>query len=199
MNCPFKRNSHHHGDLKAELISATKALVVQNGADAVSINQAARQAGVSTAAPYKHFKDRDALLTCVAHDCMSEMQEQTREILARHDQGSLEGIVAIAQNYIRFAVENANIFKLMFSQTRAHDDDDEMMEKSPEGFRLLREAVGFHLGCSADDKEAVDRSFMIWSFVHGLSFIVIDEKSKAVGVALDLDHVIESGVTRLLA
>ena len=199
MPCPLsKRKTHHHGDLKAELISATKALVAENGADAVSINQAARQAGVSTAAPYKHFKDRDALLTSVAHDCMIDMQTRTSDILAQHEKGSIEGIVAISRNYISFAVENANIFKLMFSLTRAHNLDDDMMEKSPEGFRLVREAVGLYLGCGEDDKAAVDASFMIWSFVHGLSFIVIDEKSEAVGVQLDLDHVIETGIRNLL-
>ncbi|MEM9716212.1 MAG: TetR/AcrR family transcriptional regulator [Pseudomonadota bacterium] len=198
MACPFKRNTHHHGDLKAELISATKALVEKNGADAVSINQAARQAGVSTAAPYKHFKDRDALLTAVAHDCLMEMQTKTAAILSEHPKGDLEGILAICRNYIRFATENANVFKLMFSLTRAHAKDDEMMENSPEGFRMVRQAVGAYLGCGEEDKLAVDRSFMIWSFVHGLSFIIIDEKSEAVGVFLDLDSVLTNGIKSLL-
>jgi len=199
MACPLKRKTHHHGDLKAELITATKSLVAEHGADAVSINQAARQAGVSTAAPYKHFKDRDALLTTVAFDCLIEMQTRTTEILSQYEEGSIEGIVAISRNYISFATENPNIFKLMFSLTRSHSKDDEMMEKAPEGFRLVRKAVGAYFGCGENDKLAVDRSFMIWSFVHGLSFIVIDEKSDAVGVRLDLDDVIENGIRSLLA
>ncbi|MEO0342585.1 MAG: TetR/AcrR family transcriptional regulator [Pseudomonadota bacterium] len=199
MSCPLKRSTHHHGDLKSELISATKALVAENGADAVSINQAARQAGVSTAAPYKHFKDRDALLTNVAFDCLIEMQEQTALILSEHSEGSIDGLIAISRNYVDFATSNPNIFKLMFSYTRAHNKDAEMMERSPEGFALVRSAVGAHFGCRADDKLAVDRSFMLWSFVHGLSFIVIDEKSDSVGQHLDLELIIPNAVKSLMA
>ena len=198
MPCPTKRTSHHHGDLKSELVAATKALVAQSGADAVSINEAARQAGVSTAAPYKHFKDRDALLTSVAFDCLTDMQTDTSSILAQHPIGSLEGIIAISQNYVDFATRNPNIFKLMFSHTRAHSADEEIMERAPEGFAIVRRAVGAFLGCAENDRMAVDRSYMLWSFVHGLSFIIIDEKSEAVGQHLDIETVIPKAVTSLL-
>ncbi|MEO1562244.1 MAG: TetR/AcrR family transcriptional regulator [Pseudomonadota bacterium] len=199
MSCPAKRTTHHHGDLKSELIEATRALVAEHGADAVSINQAARQAGVSTAAPYKHFKDRDALMTAVAFDCLIEMQQDTVDILHGYEAGSLEGIVAICRNYVRFATENPNIFKLMFSHTRAHPDDVEMMQRAPEGFAIVRSAVGAFLNCGSDETKAIDRSYMLWSFVHGLSFIIIDEKSEAVGQPLDIDTVINGAVASLLS
>ena len=195
----MSRPAYHHGDLREALIKATQRLIEEKGIDQFSVSDACRLAGVSTAAPYKHFKDRDALLTTVAFDCLIEMQTRTTEILSQYEEGSIEGIVAISRNYISFATENPNIFKLMFSLTRSHSKDDEMMEKAPEGFRLVRKAVGAYFGCGENDKLAVDRSFMIWSFVHGLSFIVIDEKSDAVGVRLDLDDVIENGIRSLLA
>lgn len=198
MTCVFKRTTHHHGDLKAELISATRALVAEHGADAVSINQAARQAGVSTAAPYKHFRDRDALLTAVAFDCLGDMQDQTVTILSGYSEGDLDGIIAISRNYISYATQNPNVFKLMFSMTRSHAKDEELMERAPEGFRVVREAVGAFLGCPADDKRAVDRSFMLWSFVHGLSFIIIDEKSDNVGQFLDVETIVPAAVRSLL-
>ena len=130
---------------------------------------------------------------------MCERISRTAAILDAHPKGSLDGLVAIAQDYITYAIENSNIFKLMFSQTRAHDEDDEIMKHSSQGFGAVRQAVGDYFGCDADDKKAVDRSFMMWSFVHGLAFIVIDEKSAAVGVELDMDTVVRNGIRNLLS
>ena len=61
-----RRSSYHHGDLRAQLIAAVRELVETQGPDGFSVSEAARSAGVSSAAPYKHFKDRSELLHAVA-------------------------------------------------------------------------------------------------------------------------------------
>ena len=63
---PEKRDSYHHGDLRSQLIDATRALVEEKGPDHFSVSEACRRAGVSSAAPYKHFQDKEEMLRAVA-------------------------------------------------------------------------------------------------------------------------------------
>ena len=68
------RSSYHHGDLRAQLIAAVRDLVEAHGPDGFSVAEAARRAGVSSAAPYKHFKDRPELLRAVAGEGMDRLR-----------------------------------------------------------------------------------------------------------------------------
>ncbi|MEM6374564.1 MAG: helix-turn-helix domain-containing protein, partial [Pseudomonadota bacterium] len=65
-----KRTNYHHGDLRADLVEATRRLVEEKGPDRFSVSDACRAAGVSTAAPYRHFEDRDEMLLAVCAEGM---------------------------------------------------------------------------------------------------------------------------------
>ncbi|MEJ8562537.1 TetR/AcrR family transcriptional regulator [Yoonia sp. GPGPB17] len=77
-----KRTSYHHGDLRSQLIEATRQLVEEKGPDHFSVSEACRRAGVSTAAPYKHFKDKTEMLREVAAAGMIRQSEQMLAELA---------------------------------------------------------------------------------------------------------------------
>ena len=81
---PPHRTSYHHGDLRAQLISAVSDLVETHGPDGFSVAEAARRAGVSSAAPYKHFKDRPEILRAVASEGMDRLREAMAAAAARY-------------------------------------------------------------------------------------------------------------------
>src|SRR3954471_13040068 len=74
-----RRATYHHGDLRAALVTAALELVAENGVAGLSVAEAARRAGVSSAAPYRHFASRSALLSAAASAAGRRLSEQMQE------------------------------------------------------------------------------------------------------------------------
>lgn len=111
---PVKRRpGQHHGDLRAALLRAARDLVNDSGPRGFTMAEAARRAGVSVAAPYKHFVDREALLVALA---VQGYQEQARRFAAAvaTSPSPAEQLVAAAQAYVEFAVEERALFEVVF-------------------------------------------------------------------------------------
>ncbi|MFX8856410.1 TetR/AcrR family transcriptional regulator, partial [Acinetobacter baumannii] len=81
---PKPRADYHHGDLRRALVAAALALAKELGPDGVTVREAARRAGVSPGAPFRHFSDRTALMTAVAEEAMAKLRENVeQEVPAR--------------------------------------------------------------------------------------------------------------------
>ncbi|MEM7695539.1 MAG: TetR/AcrR family transcriptional regulator [Pseudomonadota bacterium] len=179
------RRGYHHGDLRADLIAVVRALIESDGPDHVSIAEAARRAGVSSAAPYKHFRDRTALMNAVAADAMDRLRADMRAAADAHPAGSLAQISALGVAYVAFAVAQPGVFRLMFGLTEGHEDAPELLEKGEATFGIVIAAVAAYLGVAPDDPRAGQRAYMLWAFVHGHSFLWIDKKAKVSKVGLN--------------
>jgi AcrR family transcriptional regulator len=193
-----KRDSYHHGDLRAQLIEATRVLVEEKGPDQFSVSEACRRAGVSTAAPYKHFKDKDEMLRAVALAGMHRQREQMLAELARYDPGSLDRIVAMGRVYVRFATSEPGVFRLMFGLSEKHCEDGQLVETGDETFSLVQREVARCRGSDVVDSRDVHLAFLLWSFVHGLSFLTIDGKLAEKKMPLDLETVLEDIALRVV-
>ncbi len=103
----------HHGDLRQALISAALDLIADSDADEVTLRAVARRAGVSSAAPYHHFADKNALLAAVARDGFESLGEVQLEVLARpgSPRDRLERLVS---GYVLFALRHPTHYRLMF-------------------------------------------------------------------------------------
>lgn len=168
----------HHGDLRAQLILAVRALVEAQGADGFSIAEAARAAGVSSGAPYKHFEDRRALLRAVASDGLERLRVA---MLAAKDglrPGSLDTIAAIGLAYISFAKAQPGLFRLMFGLTDGHEKSAELAEAGQRAFAVVLEATADHVGQSAATSAVQETAYLLWTLVHGHAFLSIDAKRK---------------------
>ena len=179
------RMSYHHGDLRRNLIQSVRGLVETHGPDGFSIAEASRAAGVSTAAPYKHFKDKTAILHAVVEDAMQRMAEAMAGAITAYPVGSIERIDAIGQSYIDFARDQPGVFRLMFGLTRGHDDDEVIMAHGRNAFGIVIQCVADHLGIEPDAELARQRAYMLWCFVHGHSFLIIDDKTSKQGLNID--------------
>lgn len=179
------RDTYHHGDLRRMLIESVRGLVETHGPDGFSVAEASRAAGVSTAAPYKHFKDKTAILHAVVEDAMERMADAMAAAVAPLPVGSIERIDALGQSYIDFARAQPGVFRLMFGLTRGHDDDEVIMERGRNAFRIVVDCVADYLGVDHDADFAWQRAYMLWCFVHGHSFLVIDDKTTKQGLQVD--------------
>lgn len=193
-----KRDSYHHGDLRSQLIEATRQLVEEKGPDSFSVSEACRRAGVSTAAPYKHFKDKTEMLREVAAQGMTRQSDQMMEELGPLAEGSRARIVALGRVYIRFAIAEPGVFRLMFTWSGETAEDEKLETLGDSKFELVQMEVAKCHGRT--EIEAVDRekAFMLWSFVHGLSFLTIDGKLAEDKMPIGLELLLEEIASRIV-
>ncbi|WP_370400369.1 TetR/AcrR family transcriptional regulator [Sulfitobacter sp. JB4-11] len=193
-----KRSNYHHGDLKTQLIEATRVLVEQKGPDHFSVSEACRVAGVSTAAPYKHFKDKNEMLQEVAVAGMQRQREQMLEEVSVHPRGTLPRIVALGRVYIRFAQKEPGVFRLMFGLSEDHDEHATLSEMGEGTYTAVQQEVAWCRGSEAIEEQDTQRAFLLWSFVHGLSFLLIDGKLAHMNLDFDLEEVLNDVAERVI-
>lgn len=150
---------YHHGDLRAALIDAAGTLLDAGGD--ISLREAARMAGVSPTAAYRHFADKDALLAALAVRGFQEFAKALGEASAR-DPGN--ELVARGRAYIRFALARPGRFRLMFGPLLSRAaDHPELRETSRQTFAAIERATG-----------DVDEALRRWGMVHGLAHLLLD-------------------------
>jgi len=170
------RRSYHHGNLRRALLDSALSLVEREGAEALTLRAAARRAGVSQAAPYRHFRDKDALLAAVAEEGFRAMTEAMRRATVPYEGDPLARLRARGMAYVEFATSHAAHFKVMFGRVAAdRSKHPSLMEAAQEAFELLVAAIkdcqqaGLVRG--GDPEEL---ALCAWSATHGLSALAVD-------------------------
>ncbi len=193
------KSKYHHGDLREALLAASFDLISQHGGDRFSLADACRLAGVSTAAPYKHFRDRDEVLEIIVARAFDLMSERSMAAVEAAGVGTLEGIIAMGQAYVRFAVEEEHLFRLMFGQHPVLKKADCVMNDGKQCFGKVIEQVAIYCernGLSGDPMEIAVR---LWTFVHGAASLLIDGDYEGVAPGLDVDRLIAAAAPLLLS
>lgn len=193
------RSSYHHGDLRAGLVEATRQLVEEKGPDRFSVSDACRSAGVSTAAPYRHFADREEMLTAVAMEGMDRFYDAMRVAEAPHPHGSLEAIIALGQSYVDFAAREPGVFRLIFGLSQRQGPSAEKSEKGMQIYGVLLAQLAAYMGHASVDEAVQERAFPLWTVVHGLAFLLIDDMTKAMHLDVVRAAVIDATTRKLLA
>ncbi len=189
------KTSYHHGNLREQLIAATRELVESKGPDGFSVSEACRTAGVSTAAPYKHFADRTEMLRAVALQGFAEMSEGFERAQTGKEPGSLAAITAVGIAYVEFAEANPGVFRMMFAAT---SDTPETEEAGHGCYEQVLRQIAIHLGKSDIDEDVMRAGFPLWTFVHGLSFLRIDGKADFGDMQLSVPEIVRDATGRLL-
>ncbi|NOD78704.1 MULTISPECIES: TetR/AcrR family transcriptional regulator [unclassified Ruegeria] len=193
------KKAYHHGDLRAALIEATRQLVEEKGPDSFSVSEACRRAGVSTAAPYKHFKDKTEMLVATVLEGMDRHRDKMLAALEGVPEGSPERLTAIGMEYIAFALNEPGIFRLKFGGFTDRIADPRLEEGGQQSFGILLTEVAKCLGEPGITDEVRRRGFLLWSFVHGLSFILHDKGLAEKGEEFDLHALLEDVSERMLS
>ena len=192
------KKGYHHGDLRAALIEATRQLVEENGPDSFSVSDACRLAGVSTAAPYKHFKDKAEMLVAAVLEGMARHRNRMLAALEGLPDGSPDRITAIGMEYVNFALNEPAIFRLKFGGFTDRIVDLRLSEGGQQTFSIVLREVAKCIGETEVTDEVRRRGFLLWSFVHGLSFILNDRELSEMGGEFELRDLLEEVSRRML-
>ncbi|MGW7242988.1 TetR/AcrR family transcriptional regulator [Streptomyces sp. NPDC054804] len=166
---PQASSSYHHGDLRAACLRAARELLEEDGSAGLSLRAVARRAGVSATAPYRHYADRDALVSAVAAQGYRELAEY---LAAAHPSPTTpDGFAAVAVAYVRFALERPALFRVMFAEP-CDPNSEERVSAAAAVSECVRGIVrGAFPGA---DPDAL--SVTVWALVHGLAFLHLDGK-----------------------
>ncbi len=192
------KSRYHHGDLREALAQAAYELIKEQGAENFSLADACRIAGVSTAAPYKHFRDRDDVLAAVCVRAFDEMSEQSMAAVEKAGVGTLEGIIAMGHAYVDFAVQNQRLFRLMFGQHPVLKEDDGVVGEGTGCLGKVIEQIAIY--CERNDVAGDPRviAIRLWTLVHGAASLLIDGDYDVVEPGLDVNALISEATPLLL-
>jgi AcrR family transcriptional regulator len=193
-----RKAHYHHGELREALIRATRQLVEQRGAENFTLADACRVAGVTTAAPYRHFRGKQEILEEIASRGFEELGNRTTAILAEKGEGTLEGIVAMGQAYIAFAVEETAVFRLMFGQQPSLKKAEHVLEATHTCFSKLIGQVALYCKRNKVRGDAQQIALRVWTFVHGAASLLIDEDYDAISPNIDVNQLVAGAAPGLL-
>ncbi len=142
--------NYHHGDLRASVLKAGLQLLKDRTADDLGLREVARYVGVSATALYRHFPDKEALLTALAHEG-TERFAAVQAKAAKKVGGGKAGLYAMGLAYVRFAVENPALFRLLFRNAPPTDVLEGDISDQTTAMR------GF-VGCGIDRRQVTENS-----------------------------------------
>ena len=168
---PDGRRGYHHGNLREALIQAALDLIAKKGPAGFTFADAARSAGVSPAAPYRHFRDRDALIADVAR--------RGFELFASHldrawDDGRPEPFAAfenVGRAYLAFARGEPAYYSAMFEAGLSFDGDPALRQAADRSFAVLRRASETLCARLPPEKRppSLMMSLHVWALAHGIA------------------------------
>ena len=160
---------YHHGDLRAALVAEGLRLLARRDAESLSLREVARGVGVSATSVYRHFPDKEALLTALAVEGLAELGAAQR--LAGEVAGGGEaGFAATGRAYVRFALANPALFRLIFASPVLAPGKGGGVRESEAG-ALLQANAAISAGNAGDASMHAVRA---WALVHGLAMLMLD-------------------------
>lgn len=175
------RTGYHHGSLRAALLDGARAMLAERGEAGFSLSALARRVGVSTAAPYRHFADREALLCEIADEGYRTFGASLNQA-AQDSTSPADAILRLGVAYLRFAADEPALFDVMFrGGPRASGD-------GPPSFRTLLDAVvrAQEAGALPPDQPSAALARTIWATLHGLA--VLDARGGLDKLGLGAPH-----------
>jgi AcrR family transcriptional regulator len=176
---PPSRERYHHGDLRRALLDASLALVTDHGVERFSLREAAREVGVSPAAAYRHFRDKDALLAALAAEAFGHLAEWMERAISKApgEPGTparqTAAFVAVGHAYVEFSVQHPAHFRVMFGPWCQREQVVALEGRTP--YEILVETLDSLVTCGAlAPAKRAGAEVAAWSAVHGLAALVVD-------------------------
>lgn len=198
LNGPGNRASgQHHGDLRRALEEAALALISERGPRGFTLAEASRRAGVSVAAPYKHYADRDALLAALALRGYREQQRRfAAAVTAAGAAGPAGQLAAFAVAYVTFAAEERSLFAITFAAGLDKAGYPELVEAGNDVLAVLT-APARQL--SEDPESARELVLAVAASAHGLAVFLLEGVFGPIPEALPPTRVRAAAAARTLA
>lgn len=165
---------YHHGNLRRAIIDATLDLIAEKGVKALTVREVARRAGVSHAAPYRHFSDKEDLLCAVAIEGFNMVIDDTHRRFEACGGDVLKRFRESGLAYIDFAASSPSHYRVMFSSGE-HRLRVDLEQRAAQAFAILQDCI-----CDCQKKKLVrssdplEQAMAAWAIVHGYAMLIID-------------------------
>lgn len=190
------RRGYHHGNLREALIRAALDLISEKGPAGFTFADAARAAGVSSAAPYRHFRDREALIADVARRGFERFEVALEQGWNEGRPEPFRACEALGKAYLAFAREEPAYYSAMFESGVSLDADAGLREAADRAFAVLRRAS--ELLCALLPREsrppALMMSLHIWAMAHGIASLFGRPDAGRRKVPMEPEELLEAGI-----
>jgi AcrR family transcriptional regulator len=165
------RKGYHHGNLKEALIAAALDLIAEKGAAGFTFAEAARQAGVSPAAPYRHYRDRDMLMADIARKGFELCTHQLNAAWNNGQPKLLDAFMRVGRAYLAFARTEPSYYAAMFESALPLADHPACQAASESAFEVLRQGCESLIAQMPNTQKppALMMALHIWSTSHGIA------------------------------
>ena len=164
--------SYHHGDLRAALIRSGMTLLAAEDVEDLSLRKVARSVGVSATAVYRHFPDKQALMSALAAEGL-RMLATVQRAASESAGGGRAGFDATGRAYVHFALENPALFRLIFSRF-THESLRGTSEPGGSDAMAFLRANAAEAAAGRGDAEVT--AVQAWSLAHGLAMLILDDQ-----------------------
>jgi AcrR family transcriptional regulator len=174
------RRRYHHGDLPRALVAAAVGIVDKNGPDALTLREVASAIGVSHGAAYRHFEDKSGILAAVAEEGYRALAKRIATVLGADPRGPRERLRAITSEYVAFALDRPELYRLMSGARLNEDGRFPSLEASiADAFALVVREIerGQEEGVF---RRAIPRDLAVttWFTAHGFVDLVLRRRIK---------------------
>jgi AcrR family transcriptional regulator len=190
------RRSYHHGNLREALIEAALDLIADKGPAGFTFAEAARAAGVSPAAPYRHFADRDALMADVARRGFERLETALSEAWDDGRPSPMAAFQNVGRAYLAFAADQPAYYAAMFETGLPPDLDPQLAQAGDRAFAVMRgacEAITAGIP-TAQRPPALMVSLHIWALAHGIASLFARGDAARRPLPMPPEDLLEAGV-----
>jgi AcrR family transcriptional regulator len=190
------RRGYHHGNLREALIRAALDLIAEKGPAGFTFADAARSAGVSSAAPYRHFRDRLALLADVARRGFELFEQRLNAAWNEGRPDPFRAFENVGRAYLAFAREQPAFYSAMFEAGLPLDDDPELQQAADRAFAVLRRAAETFCARLPSDRRppALMMSLHLWALAHGIASLFARADAGRRKLPMSPEDLLEAGV-----
>lgn len=190
---PLARHGYHHGNLKEALVEAARQLIAERGPAGFTLVEAARRAGVSAAAPYRHFKDRAALIAEVAARGFKEFAARLQQAWSASEGAAEARFARMGDAYLAFAREQPGFYAAMFAAGGPPPDGS-----GDSAFAALQRALASVAPEGGRSPDSRRLALQVWALSHGLAMLSGGGMLPSGDAQLEPQALLRSGVAALL-
>ncbi|MEM7225580.1 MAG: TetR/AcrR family transcriptional regulator [Pseudomonadota bacterium] len=190
------RRGYHHGNLREALIAAALDLIGEKGPAGFTFAEAARAAGVSPAAPYRHFRDRDALMAEVARLGFERFGAYLTNAWSDGAPDPITAFESLGRAYLAFARDEPAFYAAMFESQLPPDATRELAEASDQAFLVLQRAAEA-LAAKLPKKSRPPARMMslhLWSLAHGIASLFSRGDAARRSLPMAPEELLEAGL-----
>lgn len=190
------RRGYHHGNLREALVTAALDLIARKGPAGFTFAEAARAAGVSAAAPYRHFRDRDALMADVARRGFEIFEQRLAAAWDNGRPNALAALEAMGRAYLAFAREEPAYFSAMFESGLPFEAHPEVRDTGDRALGVLRQACEAVAAALPADRRppAMMMALHIWALSHGIASLFARGDAARRPLPMSPEELLEAGV-----